>query len=605
MALDKIKISPAGWLRAYLNTQMHGLTGHIEKAGFPYDRKFWGASELPVYNCTVWWPFERTAYHIDGYVRAATLLRNGAQLAKARRLIYSVLESGDADGYLGPAELKMPCRCYRWPHVVFFRACLALYAYNGDGRIVEALTRHYLGCPTDHGDYRNALNIEIMLALYAINRDRRLLDMAVETYEKADVEGLLGFGSDPLAPLHIHGVTFNEFAKLGALLYRHTGNERYLRCSVDAYQKAAALCSLPGGCVSSDEFLRGNSYDACYETCDIADLTWSMHYLAEITDDGSYWDRIERCVFNSGIGSVLEDFKALQYFSCANQLVLNGTSSHAYYQAGNGAMRYATMPFTACCTGNVNRIMPNFIHSLWQQTGDVVTAQMYGPSRCEGSAGGEGYSIREETAYPFDLSSVFHVTAKKPFTLRLRIPGWCKGFHMKGATYRVQGDYAVVAITGNVKLELLLEADICRLTSGAGVYYTRGPLVYSLGMKGKRTPSDDCAFPDYSICPDKPWNYAVVGSGAPEFLPGRAACWDLDCDLPSIAVDARLVQSWKLTTVDSIISHKYDAFEKTGSFTQLPPLPELSQAQLSDEVYRIRLYPYGACKVRMTVLPQL
>lgn len=600
------KISPGGWLREFLQLQMRGLTGHIEKAGFPYDRHFWGAKELPQNKSTFWWPFEQTAYHMDGYIRAATLLRNGAQLAKARRMVYSVLDHPDPDGYLGPAELKEANgRCDRWPHVVFFRACLALYEYDKDPRIIAALTRHYLGFPVDYSTYRNALNIEIMLALYGINNERRLLDMAIRTYENGKIEEFLGVDGDVLAPVQIHGVTYNEFAKLGALLYQATGHEKYLQCSIRAYKKAAALYLLPGGCVSSDELLRSNHYYDTYETCDIADMTWSLQYLARITDDSSYSDMIEKCVFNAGIGSVLEDFKALQYFSCANQLVTDRTSSHAFYMTGNGAMRYAPKPFTECCTGNVNRILPNYIQNLWDGQEDTVTARMYGPSTYKGRINGKPFSITEETAYPFDLSAVFYIQSGAAFTLRLRIPGWCRSFTLCGAEYRVKKDFVLVEITGDTRLTLTFQADIQQNENGGGIYFTRGPLVYSVGMKGARTPSGDANFPEYAITPDKPWNWAVVGDGTPEFTPGSEAKWDLDADLPRIFVDAKRVENWCLTTVSTVIAHKYEPFEKQGEFTLLPPLPDMKTARIATETERIALYPYGACKVRMTVLPKL
>ena len=592
-------VRPNGWLLESLHTQMQGLTGHIQVAGFPYDRQFWGAETVPP-SKVFWWPFEQTAYHMDGYVRVAALLRNGAQLAKARRMIHCVIDHPDSDGYLGPAELKeAQGKCDRWPHVVFFRACLALYEYDRDPKIIDALTRHYLGYPVDHSVYRNALNIEIMLALYGINGNRQLLDMAVSTYEKAEIEQFLGVNDDPLAPVHIHGVTYNEFAKLGALLYQHTGEEKYLRCSIAAYQKAAALYMLPGGCVSSDEYMRSNHYYDTYETCDIADMTWSLQYLARITDDGSYSDMIERCVFNAGMGSVLEDFKALQYFSCANQLVTDQTSSHAFYMTGNGAMRYAPKPFTECCTGNVNRILPNYIRSLWDQQGSVITARMYGPSAYQAS----GISIAEETNYPFDLSAQFDVRTKVPFTLRLRIPRWCTHFRLEGAPYRQEGDFALVDLAQDTRLSLSMDAAILQHQNGGGVYFTRGPLVYSLGMKGHRIPTGNRRFPEYAIAPDRPWNYAIVGNGNPVFTPGAGTKWDLDFTLPTITVDARQVESWKLTTVDSVIAHKYEPFEMQGRFTLLPPLPDMPSAQISRETCRITLYPYGACKVRMTVLP--
>lgn len=607
--MNKTKITPHGWLRNFLKTQMEGLTGHIEVAGYPYNSQFWGAQELPnITSWAFWWPFEQTGYHIDGYVRTAILLGNGAQIAKAKRMIYSVIDHPDTDGYLGPKQFKTVTDGFtRWSHAVFFRACLAMYAYNHDPKIITALTNHFLGCPVDHSGERNVINVEIMLAAYGVNGNKALLDMAVEAYEKARIDAYLKVDGDPMEPVRIHGVTYNELAKLGAILYRYTGNETYLQCSVRAYEKVKALYLLPGGCMSSSEFTVTNRYDEAYETCDIADMAWSLGYLAQCADDPAYCDMLEKNVLNAGIGSVTEDFKALQYFSCANQLITNKNSSHATLEKGNGAMRYAPKPFTECCTGNVNRIMPNYVLDMWSSRENTVTAWLYGPNSYSGTLSGKKFSIVEETNYPFDLSVKLQIQTAAPFTLRLRIPGWCTGYQISGAEYYKENGFAVIAVTGDTQLTVSFDAQILRHTNDSGVYFSRGPLVYSLGMKGERVKEGNPKFPKYSISPDRAWNYAIAGDGAPEYIPGGAVTWDLDGKLPIIRVDARKVESWKLVVLDKIISYNsvYKPVEKEGQFPITPLLPDMSEAVVADTTQRITLYPYGACKVRMTVLPQV
>ncbi|MBQ9746470.1 MAG: glycoside hydrolase family 127 protein, partial [Clostridia bacterium] len=363
--MNTAKNKPAGWLLDYLETQMQGLTGNIEKAGYPFDRKFWGEANPKNENSRFWWPFEQTAYYIDGYTRVAILLEKPEMLKKAESLIYPVINSTDGDGYLGHARLKARIDGNeRWPHVVFFRACLALYSYNKDKKIIDALTRHYLCSPADYSELRNLYNVEIMLCLYKINGEAMLLSLAAEAYEKGRDNIVQNALARVGTKAHIHGVTYNEYAKLGALLFSCTGEKKYLSDSVKAYEKIIRRYLLPGGCNSSSEYMLNNRYDEAYETCDIADMTWTLHYLAEICDDAKYSDMIEKCIFNAGIGSVTEDFRALQYFSSANQIILDETSSHCRYDMGGKAMAYSPMPFTACCPGNVNRIMPNFALSM-------------------------------------------------------------------------------------------------------------------------------------------------------------------------------------------------------------------------------------------------
>ncbi len=614
------KNKPLGWLAEYLQTQMQGLTGHIEKAGYPYDRRFWGEPEPRNENSRFWWPFEQTAYHIDGYVRTALALDAPDMIKKAEDMIYPVINNPDKDGFLGHKRLlEANDSCELWAHVVFFRACLALYSYNKDKKIIDAITNHYLRFPADYSKIRNIYNIEIMLALYEINGEKALLDLAVESYEKGRDNEVQNTLTRVTKKANVHGVTYNEYAKLGALLYSHTGEKRYLADSVKAYEKIRRLYMLPGGCCSSSEYMLNDRYDEAYETCDIADMTWSLHYMAEICDDAAYSDMIEKCIFNAGPGSVTEDFRALQYFSSANQIVLDEHSSHCRYDMGGKSMAYSPMPFTACCPGNVNRIMPNFVLSMWSMEENTVTARMYGPCEYRGEIGGKAFSITEKTNYPFDLKIDFEVKTEAPFTLRLRVPEWCTGV---GSAVRKNGITAEEAekqcvtengfmlfnITENTEISLEFFAKIVQKENHGGVYFERGPLVYALGLFGERKTSGDVGFPAYAMYADKKWNYAVVGDGAPEFRQGTGTKWDLREDLSHITVSCREVENFKLRkakklhSLDWFYNPKLVEFDTPVSLT--PHLPSPERMKLAEKTERVNLYPYGACKLRMTVLPK-
>ena len=165
---DKIKIRPLGILSELLETQMNGLTGHIENAGFPFDRIWWGKNETQEKNENPqWWVYEQTAYWLDGFTRCAILLEDECALRRAEKIIYSVINNPNSDGYLGPQALKETDGWNRWPHTVFFRACMALYEQNNDVKLLHALTEHYLGGSARHDKLRDITNIEIMLWLYA------------------------------------------------------------------------------------------------------------------------------------------------------------------------------------------------------------------------------------------------------------------------------------------------------------------------------------------------------------------------------------------------------------------------------------------------------
>mgnify|MGYP003308335005 CR=1 FL=1 len=183
--MEFLKIKPRGWLRDFLQTQLSGLTGHIEEAGFPFDSVEWGRTDKICNNGRPeWWVFEQTAYWVDGFTRTAILLEDASALRRSEGIIYSVLDNPDSDGYLGPRILKSGEHSSRWPHVVFFRACMALYEYNRDARIVRALGAHYLNEKDNGYVWRDVYNVEILLWLYGVTGDERFLTYAESSYRK-------------------------------------------------------------------------------------------------------------------------------------------------------------------------------------------------------------------------------------------------------------------------------------------------------------------------------------------------------------------------------------------------------------------------------------
>lgn len=271
-------------------------------------------------------------------------------------------------------------------------------------------------------------------------------------------------------------------------------------------------------------------------------------------------------------------------------------------------MAYAPMPLTACCPGNMNRFMPNYVLSLWTVNDHTVTARMYGPSILRGSINGKPFCIEEKSNYPFELSAYFTVKSEANFTLRMRIPSWCTSFKINGKEHKNDCGYAVLNISNDTEFSVVMDADIVKKTNRGGVYFTRGPLVYSLGMKGNRTKQGDPDFPIYSMTADQKWNYAIENNCNPVYEGGEDAVWDVDCSLPTITVSAREVSNWRIRTKTKVfgINWNREPIMKTGKRWKLTPsLPRPSGMKLAEYTERIRLLPYGASKIRMTVLPKV
>ena len=169
------QIRPAGWLRRWLEIQKQGLTGHLEAAGFPYDSKLWACQAIPHQTGAPWWPYEQTAYWVDGFTRCGYLLDDPELIRKAEHQINYVLKHADKDGYLGPKSCKPRMSAGRWSHAIFFRAMIAYFYATGDKRIPDALEKHYLGHDADHSGHRDVCNIEIMCWVYNRTGNKKLL----------------------------------------------------------------------------------------------------------------------------------------------------------------------------------------------------------------------------------------------------------------------------------------------------------------------------------------------------------------------------------------------------------------------------------------------
>ena len=626
ISLSRLQVG--GWMKEYLRLQKEGLTGHLEVAGYPFDRIGWDRFPADTTDSgnPGWWAYEQTAYWLDGKERVGQLLRDRKLRGDAEKSFTYTISHRDPDGYLGPKQLKESDGWNRWPHVVFFRALMARHQATGDKRIPEIITKHYLGASHDYRHFRDVINVEIMLWAYLQNGNKDLLALAEKSY--ADYNAWCT--DDNCAKAHLsnkkayaHGVTYNEYAKLGAILYICTGKKEYLRPTLKAYKKVDRYQMLPDGLHCSNEFLLDNDVMQTHETCDVSDYTWALGYVLMATGKGEYADKIERCILNAGIGSVTEDFKALQYFSCVNQLVLDRTSNHSDFFKGESWMSYRPNPGTECCPGNVNRFFPLYCGRMYLKKGRALSAVFYGSSTIRFG----GMQIEQITNYPFEdtVRFVFHTDKPRKLNFSLRIPAWCENptiaLNGNAVDFTIKNGFAAVngLYSEGDTLTLSLPAILRRVDYGKnGVYVERGPLLFTYGMYGDRQidKEDEKSTPDfpaYNIYPDKKWNYALCEG---EMTLTRQEVgenpWTIENAPMTVTVKAREVNGWQLQrchtirAVHDLYKRPWKMETKKGDFLFTPPLPTdafMEKNGLGEEE-TITLVPYACAKVRLTVFPK-
>ena len=597
-------ITPTGWLAELLDRQLDGLSGHPEAMDYPYNSPLW-AGELKrdsESRGADWWRYEQTAYYLDGIARLACITGDETLGSVWQNNLEYVLAHPQAEpaGRLGAAGRSMA-----WPFAVFFRALKASYEATGDPRIPEALEKHYLSYSLDElSDHRHVVNVEGMLWTWSLTGNDELLTRARAAWDAANAELTQANCLDD-KDFHMHGVTMNELLKVPMLLYAYTGEEEYLRAALNADRKMEAANMLVDGCVSSTEHLAGRDPLASHETCDIVDYSWTMGYFLETTGDAGWADRIERCAFNAGLGSITKDFRAMQYFSCPNQFLATGTSDHNAFKYGKTWMQYRPIHETECCIGNIHRLFPNYVSRMWMTDADgAPVATLYGP--CELLLDlGDGLSVKIEeiTNYPFGEDIDFRFTfyrngrrsrASHEMAFSYRLPAWCSpdgkaGFRTERRAWKSGEVFSI-----HLPMKPVFEDNPVQ-----GRSVVMGPLVYSYSIPSKweedtatyeNLAGKQCRNPEFrswTITPSAAWNYALKDCSPDEIEIVRRDTDGFPFDEGQsplvLRVKACTAEGWEL---------------KDGQLT--PSLPE-TVTRGEDAV--LELSPLGSTVLRLSIFP--
>lgn len=648
-------IKPEGWLKKYLENQRDGLTGHLDEGmcGYPFDNIGWAdttANIDPNSPYPHWYTYEQNGYWVDGLIRTGLLLNDKFLIDKANKSIDFTLNHPAEDGFLGSHILRKPGQTNRWVHTVFFRAAWAKYSATNDLKIPEALRRHYLSdiktFPYTH--IREVGNIEHMLWVYAATGDKALLENAERIYiEGSKLNKNRASSADEINNRYKaavdHGVTYNESVKLGAILYLYTGKLDYLNTTVNAYRKIDEGYMMVDGVNSSTEILRGKDPLDSHETCDISEFIWSNGYLLEATGNAEYADKIEKAAFNAAPGCVTSDFKALQYFSCPNQIIATRNSNHNYFFQGNTSMQFTSNSWVKCCPGEVNKIMPNYIARMWMKNESGIVAATYGPSKISFVSGKTRIEIDERTFYPFSDTIRFLIKTDNPvkFGFTFRVPGWCEmpiAFYngTKANEELKSGSYVTLEkeYKNGDEIKLVFPQTL-RMTSWPrdGVAIERGPLVYSLKVNEKfevDTFAGETRAKNqirYNITTNSDWNYAlhlnfdnIIDKIKIKYNKETDSPWSAENAPIELYVPAIKVKNWTLAHRKSIIREDYYASERNGvvkkwnvladliegDYTFMPQIPDrdATQYNLADKEEIITLIPYGCTRLRITIFPQ-
>ena len=474
-----------------------------------------------------------------------------------------------------------------WGHMLMCDALWAWYEYSHDGRIVTLLGDFFRFCnalPDErllpapfkgldwHFTIQNARACDLNPTLYAFygkTHDPVCLALARRLFARCD---------RPKTFMDAHNVNFAQRFAYETVFSRRSGNPSHRAFADYWYDLNSKLWGgeFPRGGFAADECMRAGCFDArqATESCCWCELVRSFRELANLTGEPKWCDRTEDVVFNWHPVAFTPDWKRVHYLTGANMVALDATTDHNYMDS---APRIAYSGFRyRCCLHNAALALPLFAENLTRvaPNGDLVIA-LYAPHA--GRLGATSW--RMETRYPFRETVSLEFSGLGARGVRLRVPGWAKGFAVKrngrpfaasaeaGRWLDLRGTWGE---TERFEIEMKAECSLSTHVRTHAVTVDRGPLSYSLEL-GERyrdvpAPTFETAADGTSVgvfpaekegaagermtevLPVRDWNYALVRTKGLVF---RERPWTEDCFVASNAVceivaTGRKVPEWTL-----------------------------------------------------------
>jgi len=218
------------------------------------------------------------------------------------------------------------------------------------------------------------------------------------------------------------------------------------------------------------------------ETCaSIALIMWN-HRMLQTAGEGKYADIIEQTLYNGFISGVSLDGKEFFY---ENPL------------AANGHHRRTPWFLCPCCPPNLGRILASLGNYFYSTSDHGLWVHLYGQNSARLAVNGEAVNLRQETQYPWDgnIKITLDLVQTRPFTLHLRIPGWCTSWNltvngqplradltpMNGylAITRTWSSGDVVALDLSMPVQSVFAHPAVRQMQGR-LAIMRGPVIYAL-----------------------------------------------------------------------------------------------------------------------------
>jgi hypothetical protein len=608
-------VRPKGWLLDLLQIQARGLTGHLDE--------FW-----PDVGPQSGWlggngeSWERGPYFLDGLVPLAHLLQDQTLLEKANKWVDWTLNHQMSSGMIGPSRNDD-----WWPRIVMLKVLTQHQEATGDPRVIPVMQRYFAHqlreLPSrplrDWGRFRWQDEVLSVVWLYNRTGDADLLRLAdllhqqgfnwrrqfeeFEFKEKLTAQELeltKGIVSSDRT-MQTHGVNNAMGLKSSALWWLFSQNESDRRGVERQLSTLDMYHGMPTGMFSADEHFAGKNPSQGVELCAVVENMFSLEHAIAILGTAALGDRLEKIAYNALPAALTDDMWAHQYDQQPNQIECT-LAPRPWTTNGPESNLYGLEPNFGCCTANMHQGWPKFTSSLWMAKAQGgVAAIAYAPCELRTRIAEVPVTIEEQTGYPFDGKIGLRVLPEKPlrFPLSLRIPGWAHGsaVRVNGKTIGPihAGEFAFLSrewkLGDHVELEFPMRAGTVRWNNNS-VVVERGPILFSLNIETEWQKLRARGMTaDWEARPKSDWNYGLEGGeGKPQFAEiaqsSKAGQNIFSLEGAPIRIETlgRKIPQWKA---------------ENGVAGELP----LSPVSSNEPLEKVVLVPYGAAKLRITVVP--
>ena len=481
------EITPLGWIKDQLQTQLDGLSGHL--------CDFW-----PDISDSAWIggkhdSWERVPYWLDGYIPLVYLLNDENGIKRANFYISNILKRQQEDGWIAP-KIDDISKYDVWGIFIILKALLGYAEINKSKKVytaiykgLQALDKHLDKYPLfEWAKYRWYECLIPIYSIYKKYKEQWLLDLAHKLHDqgfdfysyylndfpkkKAD-KGDWRFDN--------HGVNNVMAIKCYALYGQLTQDKADLKKADLMLKMLNKYHGSVSGQINADECLAGLDPRQGSEVCCIVETMYSLELLTAITGKNIYLNQLEKLAFNSLPSGLTNDMWAHQYDTQTNAPFIKRDETNLWTTNGWESNIYGLEPHFGCCTSNFHQGWPKFVNSALMYKGKTLFVNSYLPLEAKNNK----FAAKIHSFYPFDNKVVIEIDAKNDGTVKFNIP-LNSSFKVNGQTYNKKGYLALPINSGMNRFDIEISFKPI-FVKHAGYYsLMEGPLVYALKVNQEK-----------------------------------------------------------------------------------------------------------------------